>query len=95
MLPHMLRRMLPRRDMWFSSSRRLPGSPAVAGPPPSGRSPGVPGRRDPYLDGIGWRRTLVFFPKKVGENHDDDDDDGGFQLDFYVFRLGLMGFGFH
>ena len=37
-----------------------------------------------------------FFPKKVGENHDDDDDDdGGFQLDFYVFRLGLMGFGFH
>ena len=70
MLRRMLRRMLPRLDMWFSSSHRLPGSPAVAGPPPSGRSPGVPGRRDPYLDGIGWRRTLVFFPKKVGENHD-------------------------
>lgn len=88
MLRRMLRRMLPCLDMWFSSSHRLPGSPAVAGPPPSGRSPGVPGRRDPYLDGIGWRRTFVFFPKKVGENHYHHDDDDGW---FYVFWLGSYG----
>lgn len=41
----------------------------------------------------GEELVLFFSPKKVGENHDDDD--GGFQLDFYVFRLALMGFGFH